>query len=178
MAARNTPHTYGWVAKLFHWVMAALMLGMLALGYYMSDLPKSPFKFDLYWWHKSFGTLVLMLVAVRLAWKATNPRVTPVAMPRWQILTAKSVHLALYLLMFAMPLSGLVMSSAFGFPVSFFGLFTVPDMVAPDRALGSLAAEAHELGMYALFGLITLHVAGAFKHHFIDKDETLRRMLP
>ncbi len=178
MGARNTAVSYGWVAKSLHWSMGVLMIGMLALGYYMNGLESTPFKFDLYWWHKSFGTLVLMLVAVRLAWKAANPHVAPVPMPRWQVMAARAVHFSLYVLMFAMPLSGLVMSSAFGFPVSFFGLFTLPSLISPDKELGSLAAELHEIGMYALFALISLHVAAALKHHFLEHDGTLRRMLP
>jgi cytochrome b561 len=179
VSARNTHTHYGWVAKAFHWCMALMILGLLGVGLYMSDMEVSPFKFQLYWWHKSLGITVLMLVVGRVLWRITNPSITEIeTMPRWQRLAAKAVHVALYALMFSMPLSGWLMSSAYGFSVSFFGLFTMPDLIAPDKELAHFFNELHELGMIAFFACIGLHTAAALKHHVVDKDATLRRMLP
>jgi cytochrome b561 len=167
------------VAKAFHWGMALLILGLLGMGLYMSGLKLSPFKLNLYWWHKSVGLTVLALVAARLWWRVTNPRVEALPnIPHWQRLAANAVHFGLYVLMFSMPLSGWLMSSAHGFPVSFFGWFTLPDLIAPSKEWGGFFHEVHELGMLAFFALIGLHAAAALKHHFVDKDATLRRMLP
>lgn len=179
MKARNTTTQYGWIAKGFHWGMALMVLGLLGMGLYMGDLNLSPFKLNLYWWHKSVGVLVMMLVFARLWWRLINVRVEELpSIPSWQRLAAKAVHVGLYGLMFGMPLSGWLMSSAHGFPVSFFGLFTLPDLIEPSKKLGHFFHEVHELGMLAFFALIGLHTAAALKHHVIDKDATLRRMLP
>ena len=178
MSAHNTANAYGWVAKTFHWSMALLIIGMLALGLYMSDLEPTPFKFDLYWWHKSVGSLILALVACRLLWRAITPRPSPLPMPRWQRIASKATHLALYATMIAMPMTGWLMSDAYGFPVSVFGWFTLPALVAPDKEMAHFFYEMHELGMLAFFALIGIHTAAALKHHFLDKDATLKRMLP
>ena len=99
-------------------------------------------------------------------------------MPRWQVVAAKLSHYGFYALLFAMPLSGLVMSAAANYPVSYFGLFTLPDLVAPDEGLKHLMEEVHETLFLCLVALASLHVAAALKHHFVDHDDVLRRMLP
>ena len=178
MTARNSPSSYGWVAKSLHWFMAVMILGMLAVGLYMSDMELSPQKLQLYGWHKSVGSVLLGLFFVRITWKLLNPSVAALPAPAWQRIAAKATHSAFYALMLAMPLSGWLMSSAYGFPVSVFGLFTLPDLVSPDKEWAEVFYEAHELGMLALFALIALHVLAALKHHLFDKDATLKRMLP
>jgi cytochrome b561 len=129
--------------------------------------------------HKSFGITILSLALLRLAWRWMNPvPKTPHTVPRWQQLGAHISHYGLYVLLFTTPLLGWMMSSARNFPVSWFRLFTLPDLVAPNRSLYEFLNEAHEVSAKLIFVLALLHAAAALKHHFIDKDNVLRRMLP
>lgn len=179
MTLKNTAESYGAVAKGFHWVIAVLIIGLLAVGLYMSDLPPDPFKFQLYGMHKAFGITVLGLAVLRLLWRFSA--VVPASLPhhaQWEKFLARAAHYALYALMIAIPLSGWAMSSAGGHPVSFFGLFEIPPLVGKNPELGHDLAELHETLAWTLMGVLALHIAGAIKHHFVDKDETLRRMLP
>lgn len=180
MIIRNTDDRYGLLTVLFHWLIAVLIIGLLGLGLYMTDLEFSPGKLVLYGWHKSFGIVVLALVILRLSWKILNagkPRALPTHKP-WEKILAKIAHLALYAAMFIMPLSGWIMSSAKGYPVSVFGWFTLPDLVSKNKALGDLAGNIHDTAAWILIGIIGLHIAGALKHHLVDRDGTLRRILP
>lgn len=179
MIWKNTLERYGVVAKTFHWTVAVLVLGMLALGLYMAGLDLSPFKFKLYFWHKSVGATILILMTLRLFWKLLN--VKPAALPThetWERALAKLIHILLYVCLFAMPLSGWVMSSAKGIAISVYGWFTLPAIVAENKELARLAVDVHEITAWVLIGCIVLHLSGALKHHFIDKDSTLRRMFP
>lgn len=179
MQWKNSAEEYGVIAKFLHWVMALAIIFMLALGIYMADLPFSADKLELYGIHKAVGSLILMAVGLRLAWRFINlvPPL-PAAMPGWEKLAAHAGHFGLYGLMFAMPLTGWLLSSAAGFPVSVFGWFTLPNLIAPNPALRELFGEAHELLAFGLIGLIAAHAGAALKHHFIEKDNVLRRMLP
>lgn len=179
MIWRNTGEEYGAVAKSFHWLIALLVIIMLGVGLYMSGLDPSPKMFQIYALHKSLGITILFLVILRLLWRLTNG--VPIPLPNhkaWEKILAKIIHSLLYLSLLAMPLSGWIMSSAKGFSVSVFNWFTLPDLVKPDDHLAELAVEFHELVAYSLIGMILLHIAGALKHHLIDRDDTLRRMLP
>ena len=172
----NTQNAYGLLAKAFHWVTGLIILGLLSLGFYMEGLEGTPFKFGLYGWHKSFGALVLFLVIFRLGWKFASVRVESLPThQQWEKLLAKGAHILLYLAMFAMPLTGWLMSSAAGYPVKMFGL-ELPALIEKNKELGGFFNQAHGIIAYALIGLLVLHVAGAFKHHFLDKDETIQRM--
>ena len=176
MQIKNDEHHFGLVAILLHWLMALLIIGMLAVGLYMVELPIGIQKLKIYGWHKEFGILVLMLVIFRILWRLTNP--TPVLnLPWYERMGARLAHLALYVLMLAMPLSGWLMTSAAGLPPSFFGLFTLPSLVAPNDALRELFAWIHEWLAYGLITVIVIHTLGALKHHFIDKNDILRRMI-
>lgn len=179
MARMNTPDSYGSVAKAFHWAVAALVLGLLGVGLWMTDLPKDPFRLRVYGLHKSFGMLVLMLVLARLAWRFTNPVPRlPEGLPRLAVWGARAGHFALYACMFAMPLSGWLMSSAAGYPVAFFSAFTWPDLIAANPEWRPVFRAAHEWIAYALMGLIAAHVGAALWHHFARRDNVLKRMLP
>ncbi|VVC75638.1 hypothetical protein AQUSIP_09280 [Aquicella siphonis] len=176
---RNSQYEYGSVAIFLHWVMALLIIILLILGLYMTGLPVSLRKLRFYGWHKELGVLVLGLVIVRVAWRLGN--VTPLLqpyLPVWEAVAARCTHWAFYLLMGALPVTGWIMSSAAGLPVSFFGWFVLPDWVAPNEELRVYFREIHEYLAYTLIALICLHVAAALKHHFINKDDILRRMLP
>lgn len=172
-------HRYTATAKTLHWVIAVLILGLLCLGFYMQDLPLSPAKLKLYAWHKWAGVSTFLLVVLRLAWRAGNPPpALPAQMPKLHQLAAHAGHFALYALMLAIPLSGWLMSSAKGFQTVWFGVLPIPDLLGRDKALGDLLQTTH-LGLnLLLIGVLLGHVGAALKHHFIDRDDILIRMLP
>ncbi len=166
-----------------HWVLGLALLGMLAMGWYMTGLPFSPQRLKLYNWHKWAGMTVLALSALRLLWRATHrPPALPVAvlqaMPRWQQWAQHSTHGALYVLFFAVPLVGWAYSSAAGFSVVLFGVWPVPDLLAVNKALAEQIKPLHALAAYTMAALVVLHVAGALKHQWVDRDGLLNRMLP
>lgn len=167
------------VAKALHWLIALLLFGLLALGFYMQDLPLSPQKLQLYAWHKWAGVTVFLLVLVRLAWRVTHrPPPLPEHMPRVMQLAAHAGHVLLYALMIAIPLSGWLMSSAKGFQTVWFGVLPIPDLLDKNRELGDLLQTVH-LSLNLLFvAVIVGHIGAALKHHFIDRDDVLTRMLP
>lgn len=178
----NTSECYGSVAMALHWAMAALLVGLVVLGLYVAQLPDAGFdktKIRLILLHKELGILALMLAALRLAWRVGSllPRLVE-GLPEWQQVAARFVHLCLYALMFAQPLTGWVMSSAAGLPVSFFGLFYLPNLVRHDEALFRFLLEVHRWLGYALTLLVAVHVGAALEHHFLLRDGTLRKMLP
>lgn len=179
MSMRNSNIQYGAVSKAIHWLMGLTIIGLLAVGLYMEGLDASPLKFQIYGLHKAIGIAVLAVFFVRVFWRFTN--IVPDSLPShraWEKFLAHSVHVFLYVAMIGMPLSGWMMSSAAGYPVEFFGLFTLPHIVPESESLGDLMREIHALLGCALMAALGLHIAGALKHHFIDKDNTLRRMIP
>lgn len=179
----NTSYTantsYTTVAKLLHWGMAVLIVGLIALGLVMSDMPLSPEKLQFYAWHKWAGVSVFMLVWLRLAWRVLNPPPPyPATMSPWLQRFAHLGHAALYGLMLIIPLSGWLMSSAKGVQTVWFGVLPLPDLLEKDKALGHTLKEVHEWLNYGLWLLLAGHVAAALKHHWIDRDGILQRMLP
>ena len=174
-----SPSSYTTTAKLLHWLMALLILGMISLGLYMQGLPFSPEKLKLISWHKWAGICVLLLVTVRLGWRLTHPPPPlPAHMPRVLRMAAHTGHALLYVLMFVIPLSGWLMSSAKGVPTVWFGLWPLPDLLAPNESLGNALQVTHKYLNWFLMAVIGGHVAAAFKHHLIDRDDILVRMLP
>ena len=173
------PERYTRTAIALHWLIALLILATLPLGVYMSNLPLSPDKLKFYSWHKWIGITVLMLAVLRLLWRARHlPPSLPDPTPRWQRHTSHAVHLLLYILLFTVPLSGWTMNSAKGIQTVWFGVLPLPDLVGKDKALGDLLTTLHQGLNLVLAALIAAHVAATVKHHFIDRDATLRRMLP
>ena len=169
--------TYTPVAKGLHWLMASLILGLLALGLYMQDLPLSPQKLELYSWHKWAGVTVFVLVWLRLLWRITHrPPALPETLSPLMRLAAHAGHAALYGLMVAIPLTGWLMSSAKGFQTVWFGVLPIPDLLGRDRELGDLLQQVHKLLNLLLMLTLAGHVAAALWHHFVLKDDTLRRM--
>jgi cytochrome b561 len=170
---------YTKTAKALHWLMAILFFGLLALGFYMHDLPLSPEKLKLYSWHKWAGVTAFMLVWLRLFWRVTHrPPALPANMPKTMQLAAHAGHLLLYVLMIAIPLSGWLMSSAKGFQTVWFGVMPIPDLIGKHKETGDLLQTLH-MGLNLLFAaVIAGHIGAALKHHFIDKDDILKRMLP
>ncbi|KTD51035.1 cytochrome b [Legionella quateirensis] len=177
MHIKNSSSGFGVVAISLHWIIAILIIGLLILGLYMVNLPISLEKLKLYGWHKEYGFLVLFLAIIRLIWRLSN-QMPELALPLLEKIAARSMHWAFYCFMFAMPVSGWLITSSAGLPASFFGLFTLPNLVAPDEHNRVLFEWIHEWLGYVLIGAIMLHTAAALKHHFINKDDILRRMLP
>ncbi len=176
---RNTPHRFGAVSKWLHWLTALAVLGMIPLGIYMHELPLGVEKLRLYALHKSIGVCILAVTLVRLGWWAANPVPVPLGQRRpWEHRLARSVQAALYLCLLGMPVSGWLMSSASNFSVSVFGLFTLPDFIAPSEPAFELWRTVHFGIAVTLVAALVLHLAGALRHHFLLRDDTLRRMLP
>jgi cytochrome b561 len=163
------PRRYGPVAIALHWIAAALILANLAFGLYLVGLPLSPQKLKYFSYHKWIGVTVFWLSAARLLWRLSHPAPPwPATMPRWEQRAAHFSHATLYVLFFAAPLSGWLFSSASGFQTVYLGLLPIPDLLAKNK----------EVINYTLAAMILLHAAAALKHHFLDRDEVLVRMLP
>jgi cytochrome b561 len=174
---------YSALAMALHWLLALGIVALFVLGVYMTDLPFSPARLKLYNWHKWAGVSFLLLSALRLVWRLVRrPPALPThierAMPAWQTRAYHATHHALYALFFVVPLLGWAYSSAAGFPIVWFGQIALPDLLPADKALAELIKPLHELSAFALMGLAALHVAAALKHHWIDRDGLLQRMLP
>lgn len=167
---------YSPFAIVLHWLLAIAIVGAFGLGLYMSDLPFSPSRIKLYNWHKWAGVSILALSALRLLWRLAHRPPADLPMPVWQARAAHAVHGLLYLAFFAVPLTGWAMSSAKGFPVVWFGVLPLPDFVPKDHDLGELLEEVHAALAWGLAVLVLAHVAGALKHHFVDRDGLLQRM--
>ena len=170
---------YTKTAKGLHWLMAVLFFGMLGLGFYMQGLPLSPDKLKLYSWHKWVGVTVFLLALFRIAWRVTHqPPALPSSMPRLMQIAAHAGHHMLYMLMFLIPLSGWLMSSAKGLQTVWFGILPIPDLLEKNKLLGDLLQTVHVSLNYLFIAVLIGHIGAALKHHFIDKDDILTRMLP
>jgi cytochrome b561 len=170
---------YTRTAKSLHWLMALMIIGMIPLGMYMHELPVSPEKLQLYSWHKWVGVTVFVLLLVRVSWRITHqPPSLPWQMSKIQRMASHAGHIALYLLMLLIPLSGWLMSSAKGYQTVWFGVLPIPDLLGKDKELGDTLAEVHESLSWAMVMLLIVHVVASLKHHFMDRDDVLTRMLP
>jgi cytochrome b561 len=170
---------YPLILRFFHWLMAFMILAMIAVGWYMHELAPDSIKYDLYGWHKAFGMLILAFVFVRLLVRFVSkiPALPQGISPIEQKI-AKLGHLGLYCLMLFIPIAGYVMSSAAGKDVNFFGLL-LPNLIGENEVIKEIAGEVHEILAYSLLALVGLHVLGTLKHRFFDKKENdvLNRML-
>lgn len=170
---------YTRTAISLHWLIAILVFSGWGLGWWAHDLPASPDKARYFSWHKWIGVTVFLLALARAGWRATHAAPPlPATTAPWQASAARVSHFLLYVLMLVLPLSGWLMSSAKGFQTVYFGVIPLPDLLAKNEPLGKLLSEIHEQLAYALAALVGLHAAAALKHHFVDKDGVLRRMLP
>lgn len=179
MQWRNTSTGYGAVAKFLHWSIVILVVAQYVLAELAEDLPRGAEKLELMARHKSVGILVLLLALVRIGWKLGSRGLPPpVPMPRLQRIAAAASHGLLYALILVQPLSGWATASSGGRPVSFFGWFDLPALVAASEQAHEAFEESHEFFAGALFVVVLLHALAALYHHFWRKDDTLRRMLP
>lgn len=167
-------------AIVLHWLIAIGIIGTFTLGLVMTDIQGiSMAKIRYTNWHKWAGVTVLALAALRLLWRLFNhPPQYADEMPAWQRGAAHGLHIALYVLMFAVPLSGYFFSLAAGYPVVWFGKVALPVLIERDPALRDLLRETHYWLNMLLAGLVGLHVLAAFKHLIIDRDGVMQRMLP
>lgn len=176
---RNSDLRYGSVAQLLHWAVAGLIVTQYVLALRASSLPLGVQKLATLAQHKSLGVTILGLAAIRLVWRAFNPvPPLPPHMIGWERGVADISHRLLYLLLFLTPLAGWFMSSARNFPVSWFGLMTLPDILRPSKIMFSIFRTMHWIMAYAMAAIAAVHIAAAIKHHFIDRDDVLTRMLP
>ena len=173
------PAQYTPAAVALHWIVALLILGNLAFGLYVADLPISPAKLRTVAWHKWVGVTILLIATVRLLWRLRHaPPPLPPAMAPWEQRVANGTHILLYVLFFAAPLTGWTFSSAAGFPVVYLGIVQLPDLVEKNRELADVLRAAHKWINYTMAAVIVLHVAAAVKHHVHDRDDVLVRMIP
>ena len=171
------------VAMALHWLLGLGILGLFAVGLVMTDLPFSPWRLKLYNWHKWAGVTILVLSFLRLLWRFTHrPPALPArvlqTMPPWQTLAHHATHHLLYILFFTVPLLGWAYSSAAGFPIVWFGQWPLPDLLSKNKEIADLIKPLHGYAAWALVVLAALHIAAALKHHFVDRDGLLNRMLP
>ncbi len=170
---------YTSTAKALHWVIALMIVGMLLLGFLIQDMPFSPRKLQWISWHKWIGVTIFLLVLLRLGWRWRHPPPPlPASMPAWQRWAAHAGHWLLYGLMLAIPLSGWLMSSAKGVPTVWFGVLPLPDLLSRDPALGERLQQLHFSLNIGLMAVLVAHVGAAIKHHVVDRDDVLLRMLP
>lgn len=176
---KNSSDTWGSVAKSFHWLLALFIAAQLLLGKIAEEAAVSPRKLDLFVWHKSIGVTILLLVIFRIAWRLTHTTPAPAtAGGRWEHWAARASHTLLYMLMIAVPISGWWVSDTSRIPFEAFWLIPVPDLLAADRAASQAAELVHGILTKTLLVLIALHIAAALRHHFILRNDTLRRMFP
>ena len=179
MQLKNSPEKFGAVTKTFHWLTSITVITLLCVGIYMVRADKDASLINIYGLHKSFGICVLTVTFLRVLWHVYSKKPPLVAgMAVWERFAAHAGHTFLYLCLIGMPLSGWAMSSAFGRQVKVFGLGPLPDLVAKNQDTAETLAAVHEYLAYALIAMIVLHMGAALKHHFIEKDATLKRMLP
>jgi cytochrome b561 len=172
-------NSYTGTAKVLHWLIALMVLGAISAGFYMTSQALSPQIIKIYMTHKSVGVSIFLLMLARLLWRLKSPPpALPAALPAWQKTVSRLTHLALYLLLFLMPISGYLMNSATGTPMKYFGLFRLPNVIARSADASAFWKAVHGYLAFALCALIALHVLAALKHYFVDRDQILQRMLP
>jgi cytochrome b561 len=174
---KNTAYTYGAVAKAFHWILFLMLTFSIIAGNFLASMPKGPEKLQAAGLHKSFGVILLTLILLRFVWRLINetPKL-PDGTTAIQAMLAKGMHWALYILMFAQPLSGILMTQSAGFPVSFFGLFEFPVLLDKSPEFAEFFRAMHGT-VWILLVLASIgHAGAAIHHHFFKKDNVLKQM--
>jgi cytochrome b561 len=172
---------YALSSRIIHWFMAVLILTLLGLGIYMTQFltQESPNRMEIYDLHKSLGVMALVFIFIRIINRFIKKApALPETMLKIEIILSHLGHLALYILMIIVPLSGYMMSNSFGFPVSFFGI-ELPFIIEKNFDIGKICATVHELAAYGLLAVVTVHVLAVIKHRFFDtpEDDVLKRMI-
>jgi cytochrome b561 len=181
MSLKSSDQNWGSLAKGFHWLSAVLIIGMICVGIAMVNfIEDAGLRFDLYQNHKTFGFVVLLLIVLRLIWRIFDDRPKPLGASSGLQLAAKSLHLFFYAAIFSMIITGWLMVSAsvLPIPVSFLGWFTIPPLTTANELWEIKYKALHHIIGWFLLCAIFIHIAASLKHHFIDKDNVLKRMLP
>ena len=178
MQWRNSSDRYGAVTRAFHWISAVWVLGLFGLGYWMVGLTYyDPWRQTAPFWHKSLGVLFAVFLLLRLLWSWAQRKPVPLANHSTLVrFSSKAMHVLLYVLLVSIIVSGYLISTADGRPISVFGWFDVPSLVSGIRNQEDIAGEVHAILAWTLMGLVLVHALAALKHHFFDRDDTLRRM--
>ena len=186
MTAAAESSRYTTVAIILHWLIAILLVSLILVGWSLEDLSvekdglsKVMFMFN---WHKTIGILVLLLSLARLGWRFTHPvPALPATMKPWEALAARGAHIGFYVVMIGMPLIGWAMVSHSSLPTRMFNVegFNLPGLPVPDSEFLHKALEsAHSAGAWVIIVLLVLHAGAALKHHILDRDGVLNRMIP
>lgn len=179
MLIKNTIDKFGLITKILHWVIAVLIIGLIYLGWYMVDLT----YYDKWYnsslsWHKSLGMIVIALVLIKICWQLYTPAPeSVVGLKFWEAISAYIMHIILLFLMLAIPVSGYIISSSAGQSIPVFDWFSIPAILKITATVRDWAIALHFYMAYGTAGLVTIHVIAAIKHQFIDKNNTLKRML-
>ncbi len=173
----NTRDSYGLIARILHWLIFLLVAGMLIGGFSMSYLPSNGFKSFVISLHKSTGFLILVLMLARLVWRLNNPQPRFLGDSLVLNYAAHVLHVVLYILLFMQPLVGILMSQSYGYPVSVFGLFELPPIIWESQLLAHFFNQVHTVIGVLLAITIAIHAAAALKHHYIDRNRILIRMI-
>jgi cytochrome b561 len=168
---------YTRTAVALHWTVAALVITALGMGWIMTNMAISPLRLQVFSWHKWIGITVLALFFVRAWWRLTHPAPALLPMPSWQRHAAHGLHGFLYAMLLVQPITGWLYSNASGRAIVYLGLIPLPNLVGKDKALAGVLRELHGTGGLLLTIAVSLHLLAALKHHFFDRDDTLRRML-
>ncbi|MGY0218318.1 cytochrome b [Endozoicomonadaceae bacterium StTr2] len=175
---KNSTKSYGWITICMHWLQAVTILFMFGLGLYMVDLTYyDPWYRGSLELHKSTGIMLMVLWAAMLLWRFTNTNPKPEPGPAWEQLAGKAMHWVLYLTIASLLVSGYLISTADGRSIAVFDLFQVPALPAMVENQETVVGEIHEILAWSLISLVVLHFAAAMKHHVINKDNVLRRMI-
>jgi cytochrome b561 len=169
---------YGTTAKVFHWLIVALLLVQYAIGWLMPDIHRGDEPGAAMTFHISFGILILVLIVLRFAWRLTHPVAPESSLPRWQRLSSEGVHWLLYVLVLLATLTGWLFASFRGWTISFFFLAPMPMLASDNAAAGKAIDGLHQAMGWALLVLIGIHVVSALAHIFIYRDRIMQRMLP
>jgi cytochrome b561 len=178
---RNSQGDWGWPSKLLHWIAALVVLVLLVHGWWMVHMTPRPERAANYAWHAAIGYDLLALLVLRLLWRWLNPvPAMPADLKRWEVIAARAGHIGLYLLLFASSLTGWALAGTFRrpFALDLFGI-PIPQLLSgpgPDRLYHNLAEEAHTITSYLLAALIVVHIVGSLRHHFIKRNDMMRRM--
>lgn len=178
MQRRVKMESYSSGAKFFHWIIALIVITMLSVSFFLDDVPEQ-YEALAYMLHKSFGLTILFLMIIRFIWLQFQGKPPlPETVPHWEKVLARVVQYSLYIFLITMALCGWIMSVAAERIPSYFGLFNASLPIEPNKALAKLMNQSHKTIAWILIALVALHIIGAIKHHFIDKDNVLKRMLP
>lgn len=178
MGSRTPSHTYGPVARFFHWLIFALLAAQYAVGSIMPHIGRNTLDEGWVHWHLLIGAVILAVIVPRFLWRLLNPVEVAADLTRWEFVLSRLTHQALYLLVFVMTVLGWAAANARGWDVKLLGLVNLPRLAPKGSEWGHQAGDLHNVLVYVLLGFILLHVGGALYHALVKRDGVLRRMLP